>query len=175
MRLSILSGIFSYFGSVTSSIVSLTGSCMTVIPYLLRLGDNSKEITEGYPDPISSKIADDLPPRTRGFLFNNIDLCTGCEDCVRICPSRCIRVEAEQAGNSSKMWVSRFDIDFSKCVFCGLCVEVCHSESLVHTRQFEGAAYHLKELTEHFGRGQVTFEQREKWILLRKMVEDDEE
>ncbi len=153
---------------------SITESCLTAFPYVFRWGDLRKEVTEGYPDPVSSKTADDLPPRSRGLLFNDIDRCTGCKECQTICPSACIHIEEEPGADISKIWVSIFDIDFSQCIFCGLCVEVCQPASLVHTRQYEGAAYHLTDLVASFGRGQVTEEQRAKWAALRQAIESSE-
>ncbi len=147
---------------------------MTAFPYLLRWGDLRKEVTEGYPDPISSKTADDLPTRSRGLLFNDIDRCTGCGECEKVCPSRCIKIKDEPGADPSKLWVSVFDIDFSRCIFCGLCVEVCQPGSLAHTRQYEGAAYQVSDLVASFGRGTVTDEHRSKWAILRKMSESDE-
>ncbi len=146
---------------------------MTAFPYLLRWGDLRKEVTEGYPDPISSKTADDLPTRSRGLLFNEIDRCTGCKACEEVCPCHCIRVEEQPGPDPSKSWVTVFDVDFSRCIFCGLCVEVCQPGSLVHTRQYEGAAYDVSDLVASFGRGPVTDEQRTKWALRRKLGESD--
>ena len=147
---------------------------MAALPYLFRIGELRKEVTEGYPDPVSSKTADDLPPRSRGLLFNDIDRCTGCGDCKKICPAQCINIDAELGSENSKVWVSVFDIDFSKCMFCGLCVEVCQPTSLIHTRQYEGAAYQLTDLVASFGRGQLTSEQRAKWAALRQLSENEE-
>ena len=172
MSFSFFSGMSQYMRNVSRGIESIFCSCMTAFPYLLKWGELKKEVTEGYPDPISSKTAEDLPPRSRGLLFNDIDRCTGCKACAKVCPSRCIQVEEESGAEQNKIWVSVFDIDFSKCVFCGLCVEVCQPMSLVHTRQYEGAAYHLSDLIASFGRGQVTSEQRAKWALLRQLSEE---
>ena len=174
MKQSVFSGIGSYVRDVFLAAWSIAGSCITALPYLFRLGDLRKEVTEGYPDPVSSKTADDLPPRSRGLLFNDIDRCTGCKECEKICPSQCIKVEEEQGAENTKIWVSVFDIDISQCIFCGLCVEVCHPASLVHTRQYEGAAYELTDLVASFGRGQVTEEQKAKWAALRQSAEDEE-
>ncbi len=174
MRISVFSNIASYIRSVFRGAWSIAESCTTAFPYILRWGELRKEITEGYPDPVSSKTADDLPPRSRGLLFNDIDRCTGCKECEKICPAQCIRVEEEPGANNSKIWVSVYDVDFSRCIFCGLCVEVCQPASLVHTRQYEGAAYHLTDLIASFGRGQITAEQRASWAALRQMSESDE-
>jgi formate hydrogenlyase subunit 6/NADH:ubiquinone oxidoreductase subunit I len=174
MRYSVFSQIGFYFRDVFRGAWSILGSCMTAFPYLFRWGDLRKEVTEGYPDPVSSKTADDLPPRSRGLLFNDIDRCTGCRACEKVCPSKCIRVEEEPGAEASKIWVSVFDIDFGQCIFCGLCVDVCQPNSLVHTRQYEGAAYSLNDLVASFGRGQVTPEQRAKWAAIRQMSENDE-
>ncbi len=170
MQDSVFSAMGSYLGSLLRSTRSVVSSCMTVLPYVFRLGELHKEVTEGYPDPISSKTADDLPLRSRGLLFNDIDRCTGCRECAEVCPARCIRVE-EEVAHINKIWVSVFDIDFSQCLFCGLCVSVCHPNSLVHTRQYEAAAYEVKDLVASFGRGYVTEEQKSKWAMLRQLSE----
>jgi NADH-quinone oxidoreductase subunit I len=162
--------ILQYFRNVWQGIRSVAGSFMTALPYLMNVksGDLKKEVTEQYPDPVSSRIADELPPRTRGLLSNDIDRCTGCRDCEVVCPVRCISVETETGMNPSKVWVSVFDIDFSRCVFCGLCVEACIPGSLTHTKHYEKSAETPSELVASFGRGRVTPEQRAKWARMRE-------
>lgn len=174
MRSSVFSTVAQYLLDVFWGAKSVWGSCVTAIPYLFSIGELRKEVTEQYPDPISSRTADDLPPRSRGFLFNDIDRCTGCKDCVKTCPTECIRVETEPGADATKTWVSIFDIDFSRCIFCGLCVEVCKPASLNHTKQYEGAVYLLPDMVASFGRGHVTPEQREKWASLRIQNDSDE-
>jgi formate hydrogenlyase subunit 6/NADH:ubiquinone oxidoreductase subunit I len=175
MNRSISRTFVSYLKDVLWGFRSIGGSLMTALPYLLsvRSGELRKEVTEQYPDPISARMADDLPPRTRGLLFNDIERCTGCRECERTCPVRCISIVNEEAG-PSKIWVSVFDIDFSRCIFCGLCVEACAPSSLIHTKQYEGAVYCLPDLVANFGRGQITDEQREKWEELRLAKEAEE-
>jgi formate hydrogenlyase subunit 6/NADH:ubiquinone oxidoreductase subunit I len=156
------------------SVRSASGSFMTALPYLFGKGDLRKEVTEQYPDPISSKTIDDLPPRSRGLLFNDIDRCTGCKACETVCPTECIKVEVDHRPDSIKAWVSVFDVDFSQCVFCGLCVEVCQPQSLVHTKQYERAVYDLNDLVASFGRGKITNEQKAKWAALRRRNEESD-
>lgn len=168
---SIFDGLSSYLGDVWFSIRSIFGSCLTAFPYLFGLGDYRKEVTEQYPDPISSKTEDDLPPRTRGLLYNDIERCTGCKECEKVCPTDCFTVETEPGADASKVWVSNFDIDLSRCVFCGLCVEACQPQSLTHTKKYEGSARVTTGMIMRFGRGEVTTEQQEKWAQLRKLQE----
>lgn len=175
MRDSVFSTIWKYLLGVIRSARSVAGTAVATFPYLFGAGESRREVTEEYPDPVSSRTEDDLPARSRGLLFNDIDKCTGCGECERVCPVRCVRVQAEPGPEAAKKWVSVFDIDFGKCMFCGMCVEVCEPASLVHTRQYEGAVFRLGDLVTSFGRGPVTVEQREKWRIMRSSQELDAE
>ena len=174
MNASIFSAFAGYIEESYRQVKSLFVAAMTSLPYLFSAGDLRKEVTEQYPDPISSKTADDLPPRTRGLLSNDINKCTGCKDCVLTCPTQCIHIETEPGEDASKTWVSEFKIDFSRCIFCGLCVDVCEPRSLTHTKKYEAAGYEISDLSKDFGRGTITPEQRQKWAKLRKQREIDE-
>lgn len=174
MNGSVFSSILDYLRDISWAVRSVWRSFVTAVPYLFGIGELRKEVTEQYPDPISSRTADDLPPRSRGLLYNDIEKCTGCKDCERICPTECIHVESEQGADVGKPWVAVFDIDYSRCIFCGLCTDVCLPQSLVHTKQYEGAVYNLTDMVASFGRGEVTNEQREKWAAMRQMNNSDE-
>jgi len=160
-----------YFKSVFLGIKSILGSCYTALPYLFGYGELRKVVTEQYPDPVWSRTEDDLPPKTRGLIYNDIERCTGCRDCEVVCPTRCIKIDTELGPNAVKKWVSVFDVDFSRCIFCGLCIETCQPNSLVHSKQYEGSVYKLEYLVTSFGRGKVTPEQQSKW---KKMQESEE-
>jgi len=49
-----------------------------------------------------------------------IDLgkCTGCNECVEVCPADAIKIKSEKAVVSDK------------CVECGACVNVCPNEAI---------------------------------------------
>ncbi len=64
--------------------------------------------------------------------------CSGCGDCARRCPVKCIPSIAN-AG---------FRIDLGRCVDCGCCVKTCEIGA-IHT-EFVGLAKMVRSLTEHF-------------------------
>ena len=172
---SVFSTLSDYIKGVFQGLRSLFGSLFTSLPYLLNVnsGDLRKEVTEQYPDPVSSRTHDDLPPRTRGLLVNDIEKCTGCRECEFVCPINCIEVETEEVPDSAKVWVSVYNIDFAKCIFCGLCAESCPPSSLTHSKKFEGAVSSVGSLITEFGRGHITQEQKEKWLVLKHTQEEE--
>lgn len=113
-------------------------------------------VTISYPD-----VKDDLPLGTRNRLFNHVEGCIACNQCAVICPVECITIESRkktaeenpdaktptQFGNKPlKLKLLRFDIDEALCCFCGLCTEVCPTECLVHTEEFEYSKYDRDQL-----------------------------
>jgi NADH-quinone oxidoreductase subunit I len=165
--------IFAAFKALKSGFLSVYTALRVSLPYLKggNSSDLRKEVTEQYPDPISSRTQDDLPARTRGLLYNDIEKCTGCHDCEKVCPVKCISIETVQIPDSQKVWVSVFDIDYSSCTFCGLCVEACVPGSLMHTKAYERAALDLEEMSASFGRGRITAEQKQRWEKSRRDIQ----
>ncbi len=144
-------------------------------PHFFGIGDAHKEITEQYPDAVSSRRPEDLPERSRGILENDIQICSGCYRCSEVCPTSCISIETEKQGPGQGKWVSIFDIDLSNCAFCGLCVQVCPTTSLKHTHAYEGTSETLDDLIRSFGKGWSTAEMREKWMRHREHQQREEE
>lgn len=67
------------------------------------------------------------------------DVCVGCTFCARTCPDYAIQVErVDDPGARS---VTRYDLDLTKCCFCGLCAEQCPTNALRHTGQYELSFY----------------------------------
>ena len=93
-------------------------------------------------------VRDTLPPRYRGFLEVDIDICTGCQACERACPIDCIadRRWRRIPTNPKQRLMTRFDIDEAKCMYCGLCVEPCPTGAIQHTREFEGSVANIRNL-----------------------------
>lgn len=79
-----------------------------------------------------------IPPRARGVIALDPEACTSCMICVRECPDWCIEidshtVEVTEPGARRPRSVAvldRFTIDWSLCMYCGICVEVCPFDAL---------------------------------------------
>lgn len=68
--------------------------------------------------------------------------CTACKICEKECPPQCIfivplRDEKGKVAKHPKV----FDIDFSVCMGCGICAEVCPFDSIKMDKVFEIAAH----------------------------------
>jgi NADH-quinone oxidoreductase subunit I len=67
------------------------------------------------------------------------DRCIICFQCERVCPSRCIHIEAQ--GKGKERVLSRFDIEMDKCQYCAFCVEVCPTEAIVFVPHYESSTF----------------------------------
>lgn len=97
----------------------------------------------------------ELPPRTRGVIALQADNCTSCMLCARECPDWCIYIEAhketvppasEKGRPRQQNVLDRFAIDFSLCMYCGICIEVCPFDALYWSPHFEYAETDIRDL-----------------------------
>ncbi len=113
-------------------------------------------VTVQYPDARMS-----IPERGRNRLYVNMDDCIGCNQCGMACPVDCIDIETAKSlptedlgvtstGQKKRLWVTKFDIDFAKCCYCGLCVPPCPTECIYMTSVFEFSEYDRKNLVYNF-------------------------
>jgi NADH-quinone oxidoreductase subunit I len=70
------------------------------------------------------------PEKTRGRHIHVRENCTACGQCVRICPVVAIRIDKEDKKYEKD---AALYFDYTRCLFCGLCVEACRAEALYHT------------------------------------------
>ena len=122
-----------YFGHVTDVVKTFWEGLSVTLSYMVR-----RPITTQYPDRTPKRVADMLPSRYRGLLEVDIAVCSGCMACERACPIEVIKISTDKdPQNPKQRLITQFDIDMSKCMFCGLCVEQCPTGSIQHTREFE--------------------------------------
>lgn len=110
-----------------------------------------RSVTRQYPE-----VKPDLPPRSRGVIALLEENCTSCMLCARECPDWCIYIEShketlpaavEGGRERSRNVLDRFAIDFSLCMYCGICIEVCPFDALFWTPEFEYAEHDIVSLT----------------------------
>ncbi len=73
--------------------------------------------------------------RYRGFHVNDVDKCIGCGSCEVICENEAIdlvAVKEATLGNSGL----RPMVDYGRCCWCALCVDVCTTASLRLTNEY---------------------------------------
>jgi NADH-quinone oxidoreductase subunit I len=110
-----------------------------------------RSVTAQYPDSLPA-----LPPRSRGVIALIEENCTVCMLCARECPAWCIYIDShkdtipattEGGKDKSRNVLDRFAIDFSICMYCSICVEVCPFDALHWSPEFEYAELDIRELT----------------------------
>jgi NADH-quinone oxidoreductase subunit I len=106
--------------------------------------------TAEYPD-----VPPTLPPRSRGVIALLEENCTSCMLCARECPDWCIYIDSHKetvpattpgGRERQRNVLDRFAIDFSLCMYCGICIEVCPFDALFWSPQFEYAETDIRDL-----------------------------
>jgi NADH-quinone oxidoreductase subunit I len=105
--------------------------------------------THQYPD-----VEPELPPRTRGVIALIEENCTVCMLCSRECPDWCISIDSHKeevivpgaARARQRNVLDEFTIDFSLCMYCGICIEACPFDALQWSPEFEYAEYDIRDL-----------------------------
>jgi len=109
-----------------------------------------RSVTQQYPD-----VKPELPPRSRGVIALLEENCTVCMLCARECPDWCIYIDShketipattEGGRDRQRNVLDRFAIDFSLCMYCGICIEACPFDALHWSPQFEYAEVDLLDL-----------------------------
>ena len=94
-------------------------------------------------EPVTIKKPEEIKgaPRYRGFHFNDIETCIGCGSCEEICQNESIDmvsvmgIEPEDGDSGLRPL-----IDYGRCCWCALCIDVCTTNSLSLTNSFKWTA-----------------------------------
>jgi NADH-quinone oxidoreductase subunit I len=109
-----------------------------------------RSVTAHYPDVLPA-----LPPRSRGVIALIEENCTSCMLCARECPVWCIYIDShketvpattEGGRDKSRNVLDRFAIDFSLCMYCSICIEVCPFDALHWSPEFEYSELDIRDL-----------------------------
>src|SRR5260370_17364822 len=82
---------------------------------------------------------------------NGLEKCVGCFLCSAACPAGCIYIEAAENTDAQRIsagerYASVYNIDYSRCIFCGYCVEACPTDAITHGHGFELATSTINAL-----------------------------
>ena len=95
------------------------------------------------------------PTRARGVIALKEENCTVCMLCSRECPDWCIYIEGhkdkapprrEGGAPRTVQKLDRFDIDYSLCMYCGICVEVCPFDALFWSPEYEYSEFKISNM-----------------------------
>ncbi len=94
------------------------------------------KVTEQYPE---NRAELHIPERFRAtleFIYdeNGGHKCIACGSCERNCP------------NQKKMKLDKYMYDLGSCTFCGLCVQVCPTNAIRFSNDFEQAVFTRSKL-----------------------------
>lgn len=121
----------------------LNGLFVTIKNFILSYFTKERLTTVQYPEERSA-----IAERFRNFPFLVYDespeklRCTACDICAKECPPKCITIvrDKDAAGKPINQPKS-FDIDYSICMNCGICEEVCPFDAIFMDHEFELAEY----------------------------------
>jgi NADH-quinone oxidoreductase subunit I len=100
------------------------------------------------------------PERTRGRHIHVRENCTACAQCVRACPVVAINIDKSDQKFEKD---AALTFNYTRCIFCGLCVEACRFDALFHTPIVDLSEANREDLT--YGPDKITTLDREplKW------------
>ena len=106
--------------------------------------------------PVTYQYPDEHKPieyRYMGFPVLTWDeqveepFCTGCMVCVRYCPTQCMTAVMKDnplhvdGKSPRRKIVDSFEINLSRCIVCGICVDVCNFDAIEMSHEHELSKY----------------------------------
>src|SRR5437867_13005194 len=128
---------------------------MPEIPGLVKgLGVTFRTMLKGNQTTQYPHEREEPPARARGVIALKEENCTVCMLCARECPDWCIYIDSHKetvevpgaARPRQRNVLDRFGIDFSLCMYCGICIEACPFDALYWTPEFEYAEHDIRDL-----------------------------
>ena len=144
----------TYFKNIIVGLWTVLVGMRVTLKYLI-----SKPVTVQYPDERC-----DLPERFRGMVKGDPDKCITCMYCVNVCPVSCIALDGVKSDLPKKVVnlegkeikklkdVTKFDIDISRCIQCGFCVEGCPTGAIYLSHDYENSTCSREDLVYHWAK-----------------------
>lgn len=186
-----------YVDSIRKGVSSVIGGLGITLKHFSKAGKWREETALIDDDNYFNKLNEGLvtiqypseaiptPDFSRNRLHNDANDCIACNQCANACPVNCITIESFKAtpddveelgttsdGSKKKLWLSKFDIDMAKCMYCGLCTYPCPTECLTMTPVHDFAEVDRSNFNYHFSVLTVEKE-KEKREKLAKYEEEE--
>ncbi len=84
----------------------------------------------------------EMPPNARGRIAYDWEACTGCRQCIIVCPAKAITFEKER---------KKIHIDVASCIWCGQCNDICPVDVLSMSDEFMLAVADKTDASMHVG------------------------
>ncbi len=147
-----MKNLFNYFKEILVGLWSLITGMEVTLRYMFK-----KPVTVQYPKEKLTMTKNFRGP-IQFVLFDKTGShdCIGCFLCAKACPTDCYTIEAAKTEGGQKR-PTRFEYNVLQCSLCNLCVQVCPTKTLEHSRDYEAAAYSPDEyrainFIEHVGK-----------------------
>src|SRR5262250_3442920 len=111
---------------------------------------------ENYPDGPGPLRGAKFQERFRGMHVlqrdeNGLEKCVACFPCSAACPANCIYIEAAENTETNRIsagdrYAKVYNIDYSRCIFCGFCVEACPTDAITHGHDITLAPYNINSM-----------------------------
>lgn len=102
--------------------------------------------------------------------------CVACMQCVKICPSFCITIEGEKIEGIKRQRANRVEMDFALCSLCGLCIDVCPTDTLEYSKIYDEAGGNrgwTYDLLAEFREGEEAWIERMRAIEAKEAAEKE--
>jgi len=141
-----------YFRDIVDTVRTIAIGMKITLRYIFM-----KPVTVNYPEQRLS-----FAPRYRGIHEFELNKCIACDLCAKACPVDCIYIEKTgprridkvsglvEEGDPKNGQLTRFAIDYSKCLFCALCTEPCPTECIHMGKLHDLSAYTRAEAVVEF-------------------------
>jgi len=126
-----------YMMKILRGLVSLLSGMSITIKAMF-----SKPVTQQYPhvEPELSKAYRSAIKLIR-FDESETHDCIACLQCEKICPSFCIKIDGYKPEGIKRKRATVFDMDFALCSLCGLCIDVCPTDTLEYSALYDLTGY----------------------------------